>query len=178
MNGHPLQRVFRIVGLLVCLASTALSVYLGGMAAFLYHGFGRDAPPETGPHDVDERMWLIGMIVGGVGGLGAGLLWTYAMRQQALRTLSTTNRVSPWLIGIGTMAGIGVGLLATILLHVALGLVSYHTGADDVIANLLGAVAWFTFPAGGFLGLVSGIVWYGACSDAHCRSQVVREPRS
>lgn len=177
MADANLKRVFLVMGICVCLASAALSGLCGAWAAILYNGYSWAAPPEDGPRPIDERMEPLGMIVGGLAGLGAGILWTYVMQGQTLRTLARSNRIRGWLVGSGLLLGIAVGVLATILLHTVLGLASDYAEADGIISNMWGASIYFGLPAGGLLGLISGFIWYGACAGAHRQSLAVWEPR-
>lgn len=181
MDHQRLRPVFWIVSILICLVSAALSCLLGLLASVLYDGsLTRRKPPprhtviaptpeETPTDNRVVDLGLVGGIAGGMSGLLAGVAWARIMHWWTLRMLGASGRVSPWTIGVSIVAGIGVGLLATIVLHGVLYAFSSHTNTATVASNLPGVLAIFTLPAGGILGLFGGLIWYVPCVLIHHR---------
>lgn len=187
MAAAKLSRAFLILGICVCLASTALSGFCGSLAGLLYGSLtamkhyqpprpaGTSGPgatpeasetPEAPPSSEvdfapeDERAATAGAVIGAVGGLGAGLLWVRIMRRKTLQTLAKFGWLRPGLIGFGVVVGLVVGVAATVLLHVTLALLTGQ--ADQIFYGVLEGL-FFGVPAGAGLGLLSGIVWHLVC---------------
>ena len=121
----------------VVIAGAGVGGFFGLLAIFPYN------LSEAGPALVP----ILGPILGGTGGAGAGLLWSWLMGR--LSPQASGARIV--LVGIGW--GIVVGLLATIFLHSGLMIASGRLNGDAIIA-----VPLFGVPAGFATGLVCGFL--------------------
>ena len=133
------NRKWPLVVLTVCvvIAGAGVGGFFGLLASVLY------GLSEVGPGLVH----ILGPILGGTGGAGAGLLWSWLMGR--LSPQASGARIV--LVGIGW--GIVVGLLATVFLHSGLMIASGRFYGDAIIAG-----AFFGIPAGFATGLVCGFI--------------------
>ena len=121
----------------VVLAGTVVGGFFGMLAA-------------SNLYNSSQWIPLVGMILGGVGGAGAGILWSWLMGR--LSPQAGGGRIL--LAGMGW--GIVVGTLATILLHAGLMAAS---GLWTLV--FLGAILFFGIPAGLATGFVCGLLRWG-----------------
>ena len=119
----------------VVIAGTVVGGFFGMLASSLY----------------SSSHWIhpVGMILGGVGGAGAGIMWSWLM-----------GRLSPQAGGGILLAGVGwgivVGTLATIFLHAGL-----MAASGIWTLDFLGAILFFGIPAGLATGFVCGLLRWG-----------------
>jgi hypothetical protein len=92
-----------------------------------------------------------GTILGALGGVVAGALWTGIMLLHAWCGLSGGG-----LVGAGTLWGIGVGLLATFILHGGLAVWDPKLGYDGAGMIYLEIGLACAIPAGAITGAVCG----------------------
>lgn len=150
MSERTQQPRGRIVGLavLVCVAATALAGFLGLFASLLYGGL-YWGPPEGDPagETAAEHVRTIGAWWGAATGLIAGVLWCWGIQRKI--AAAETER----LVRAGTWLGLKVGVLSTLLLHVALMLVA---GRVALVEPLVGLA--FGIPSGLILGAICGAI--------------------
>jgi len=130
----------------VVTAGTVVGGFFGRPASFLYGPMFHNTPQES----TENNLLLLGMILGGVGGAGAGILWSWLM-----------GRLSPqaggWRILLaGTGWGIVVGTLDTFFLHVGL-----MAASGFWVWGFFGAILFFGIPAGLATGFVCGLLRWG-----------------
>lgn len=125
----------------VCSAATAAGAIAGYASAFFYD----TVLPDAGP---------IGAGVGAAAGLAAGLLWCAAMSLWTRRARGTGLDVARPLKLRGLLAGLGVGVLATAALHLAMQFLS----ESWELSFLWGGLA-FGLPAGWLVGDVASWRW-------------------
>jgi len=136
----------------VVIAGAGIGGFFGMLASFLYvYGL-----PEAGPGPVH----ILGPILGGVSGAGAGLLWSRLMGR--LSPQASGARIV--LVGIGW--GIVVGSLATIFLHSGLMIAAGLLNGSAFIA-----VPVFGVPAGLATGLVCGFLRWGVVTLMRRKAQ-------
>lgn len=153
---NPYRVRFIIVAVVVCIAATFVSNFFGSLASMMY-AYSRP-PLNEGRYDTDANRELIrfvkgiGIQVATVGGLLAGILWCRRMSRR-LRN-GETNRLAR----NGAWAGVKVGVLATLLLHIALMLASRRVA---LIEPAIGLVC----------GIIAGMI-LGAVFGAICQAMV------
>jgi len=150
-----LKRTFRGLQIFVAVASTLLSGFFGGLASL---GYGPESPQSD--FMAHDTVSAVGMIIGGLAGLIAGLFWSYVLREATLKSLASKSRVSLTLVPLGLGAGAVVGIAATAVLHIAMAAVTQQWSHIDFV--VLGQM--FGIPAGLGLGLFCGFVWWAICS--------------
>ena len=120
----------------VVLAGTVVGWFFGMLANLLYGDF------YWNPN--------VGLVLGGSGGAGAGILWSWLMARLSLQ--SGGGRILLAGIAFGTI----VGTLDTIFVHVGLMAVS---GIWSL--RFLGTIPYYGIPAGFATGLVCGLLRWG-----------------
>jgi hypothetical protein len=136
----------------VVIAGAVVGGFFGLLASVLYvYGL-----PEASP----SPMHILGPILGGVSGAGAGLLWSWLI-----------GRLSPQARGarivfVGIGWGIVVGSLATIFLHSGL-----MIAAGSLSGSVIIAVPVFGVPAGFATGLVCGFLRWGVVTLMRRKAQ-------
>jgi len=132
----PAPKAFAIARVLIVLAGAGVGDLLGGVAGLMY--------------SVSETSWLywVGMALGGVGGMAAGLVWCGAILPRANRAWQDRARRGT-LVVRGMVWGLYVGVGCTAVLHAGLALVS---GRFDVNVLLIGLFF------GVFAGLLTGVL--------------------
>jgi hypothetical protein len=145
MPAQRLEQTFRRLRIGVVVASAILSGLCGWPAGAI-HG---------------ER-FVAGIIFGFLAGIGAGLLWSRVLRRSTLKSIERSGRLSPILIFYGVGMGFLVGIAATVVLHVALTLLTLQW--DHIVYAFFAQL--FGIPAGLGLGLVCGFIWWLVCRAA------------
>ena len=136
----------------VVIAGAGVGGFFGLLASVLYvYGL-----PEASP----SPMHILGPILGGVSGAGAGLLWSWLMG----RLLPQASGARIVLVGIGW--GIVVGSLATVFLHSGLMIASGRLNGGAIMA-----VPFFGVPAGLATGLVCGFLRWGVVTLMRRKAQ-------
>lgn len=143
MQRRPI--ILLVAGVLV--AGTATAWLFGGIAGQAY-----GIQLETRSVSMNRPVYLIGQWWGAFTGLIAGGVWCRVMVPIAARSAGAK------LIGTGAWAGLAVGVLSTILLHVVLMIVS---GRVEPIVLMIGLVC----------GVVAGLI-VGAICGAILRASV------
>ena len=137
----------------IYLAGVVVGGYFGGLAFFI----GYDV------HDVEIHVdLLIGCALGAGGGLLAGWLWCYLLLDRLFRQPQGRPTFFSLLI-LGPLAGLLVGLVATLILWVGLSVLSFiqYLSLDDAVRNFLKIIPiglTFGAAAGVATGLGCGIV--------------------
>jgi len=124
----------------VVIAGAGVGGFFGLLASVLY------GLSEVGPGLVH----ILGLILGGTSGAGAGLLWCWLMGR--LSPQASGGRIV--LVGIGW--GTVVGSLATVFLHSGLMIAIGRLHGDAI--NAITAGPFFGVPAGIATGLVCGFL--------------------
>ena len=145
-----------VLTIMVCVAGTLTTLFFTAFAVlFEYGGYlelimtDRGMGPTPGMDMVLETGFWLGIILG----LGAGVLWTIAMRRISAKQRGFRLALA------GTGVGAGVGSLATALLHAGLMIVS----GKYEISNLL-TIPMYGAPAGAILGFLCGLLAWAASS--------------
>ena len=118
-----------VLAIFVCVAGT----FVGNFVGTLFWSAGGLSLP-----------WLFGAI----GGLLAGVIWSRFM-------IPRRGRGRVYAVGVGTLMGIVVGMLATVILHLSAIVQSWPMSAIQIFP--IGLVA-FGIPAGAVTGLVCGLL--------------------
>lgn len=144
---NPYSLRFIILAIVVCIAATALSGFLGLLASLLYGGL--DVSEGRNPQTALLANWciLVGLWGGSISGLLAAIIWCGRM----LRRIR--NGEVDGLGGKGRWDGIKVGVIATLWLHASLMLTAdFISGFES--PNSEGLVVLMFLPV---IGLVFGI---------------------
>ncbi len=162
MPTKRLKKTFFCLQLFVVPASAALSGFCGWLAASLLYG-GIHWQGPTFKEIQDLSIIGSGIIFGTLAGIGAGLLWSWAMRRSTFKKLTKTGRVSSSVIASGIVNGFLVGIAATIFLHLALTILTgkWSNLGENTLSGLFLGV-----PSGLGLGLICGFVWWAVCRTA------------
>ncbi|MBN2582030.1 MAG: hypothetical protein JXL80_03110 [Planctomycetes bacterium] len=136
---------------LVCLAACAASAVLGALAAVMYD-IGEWEPTEDWAEHDTKVSTQTGLVLGAVGGLAAGVLWSVrmmrCMRQNLQKTGRAVNHLFP---GVGTSLLVAMG--AAVFLHAGLMIAIGRFRPDGIIAGQI-----FAIPAGLILGTIAGLL--------------------
>ena len=138
MTTQDRKRLPAALTVFVVIAGAGVGGFFGLLASALY-GLSEAGPPGLVP--------ILGPILGGAGGAGAGILWSWLMGR--LSPQASGGRIV--LVGIGW--GVVVGSLATVFLHSGLMIAAGRLHVDAIIA-----VPLFGVPAGFATGLVCGFI--------------------
>jgi len=138
----------------VCAAGTALSWFLGAMAAEIY----------TSVCSPDPHIERIGRVAGIVGGLLGSGCWCAEMVVLIVHYLRRTGRTSAKLIAWGTFGGHGAALMAAGMVHAWLMIAKKQWSNEGVLYGLS-----FSAAAGLGLGFVCGLLAWGAGALARPR---------
>jgi len=124
--------------LFLCVAGVLVGGFFGSLAPMLYD---LEAP---------RILFQAGLVLGCVGGFFAGALW-YLRMLSMIRT-----GPSYWsVVGRGALNGLLAGILATVILHAGLMVVTTRWALEALLGGLL-----FGAPAGAIVGAFCGaIVW-------------------
>ncbi len=135
---------------LVCVASGAVSAFLGAFASLLYAGIHFAV---EGPEAAVARSFILGVGTywGATCGLAAALLWCRLVVRRMAR--AQTDRWVAW----GAGAGVKVGILATAMLHVGLMLASVRKPLVDLLSGFAVGLVFGIF-AGAILGAICGAI--------------------
>jgi len=144
-----------VLAIVVILAGAAVGGVFGSAASVLYDPL--FLFPSEQPH---KNPWgAHGLLLGAIGGAGAGLLWTILMR----RVPASAGGFRIGFTGMGL--GIVVGAMAAVVLHLGLMLVSGQWMPTYVLIGFFYAV-----PAGFATGLFCGLAEWG-CRRVERRAQ-------
>ncbi|MCX5682399.1 MAG: hypothetical protein NT049_01780 [Planctomycetota bacterium] len=160
MPDQRLEKAFRRLRIGVVVASAVLSGLCGLLAGGIH---GERFVRGFDPHQVTD--WYVvaaGVIFGVLAGIGAGLLWSRALKWATLKSIERSGRVSPLLVFYGLGMGFLAGIAATVVLHAALTLLTLQ--GDHIFLALIAQI--FGVPAGLGLGLICGFVWWLVCRAA------------
>ena len=133
------QWPFVMAGVGVCAAAMAVGGWFGALGTFLYDEAGEAVSGGT--------------LLGGAGGLLAGVLWSWRLTVCSARRIPNGRGAGPVLCGV--LWGLAAGALATVLLHVEL---MALLGAWQLLSISVGLL--FGVPAGAALGLICGLSWW------------------
>lgn len=139
-SGRPIE--FGPLALLfffVCLAAAAVAWLCGGIAVELYENGSED--------DVIGTLVFVGHWCGAGTGVVAGIIWCVSMIWIGLRA------GAKHLAAIGMLLGMAVGVLSTLILHIALAHAAGRGGIGEFGVGVL-----FGLPAGLVLGGISGLL--------------------
>jgi hypothetical protein len=144
-----------VLAIIVILAGAAVGGVFGSAASIMY-----DFPFHFPSEQQHKNPWgAHGLLLGAIGGAGAGLLWTILMR----RVPAGAGGARIVFTGIGL--GIAVGAMAAIVLHLGLMTFSGMWGSGPVEDGLI-----FGVPAGLVTGLFCGLAEWG-CRRVERRAQ-------
>ena len=129
----PSTRGKLLLFLFVCVAGVLVGGLFGSLAPWLYSLL-----------DVPQYLFTTGIVFGGMSGLLAGVLWCFWF----LRKIQSPPPYHS-VVGRGTLFGVLVGILATVILHAGLMLAAERWAPDALASGLM-----FGIPAGGLLGAV------------------------
>ncbi|GAH56349.1 unnamed protein product [marine sediment metagenome] len=150
MGGERIRKwPFIVAGVFVCVAGAGAGGFFGALASLLY---GME----------DPHLQALGLGLGIAGGLLGGVVWCRVMLRAAQRYRGGSSGLG--MVGWGTLWGIIVGLITTVIVHGGLmiaGLGRHTTGALESFAF------WglpFGVGAGAGTGLVCALIWWGVAS--------------
>ena len=127
--------------LFVCLAGALVGGFFGSLAPMLYS---LESP---------RTLFTGGLVLGGVGGFLAGVLWCLSVLSRVRETSSYWS-----VVGRGALNGLLVGILATVILHAGLMVVATRWMPEALLGGLL-----FGVPAGlvvgAFCGMLVWVIW-------------------
>lgn len=157
----PRNKLRRLV-FFVCLCGAVTAAFFG-----LFGGMVYIAPYEQSEPFVPQIPW-IGCVWGAVTGLIAGWFWCSRMTRAAVGLQTRRECVHK-----GMLWGIAAGALATILLHVVLGLIAEQDLISGLLMSIYGMI--FAVPAGAIVGALCGRVFWRILSTA---SSLHNDPES
>jgi hypothetical protein len=159
MPAKRLKIALGCLQLAVSLASAALSGFCGWLAADALYPHSNYGAGQ-GVFLYADGISTAGIISGAVAGLGAGFLWSWALRRSTLNSIKQTGLMSSGVVGRGLGLGLVAGIAATIFLHLTLTILTgdWSEFGWHIIWGLL-----FGIPAGLALGLFCGFLWWGVC---------------
>jgi hypothetical protein len=144
-----------ILAIIVILAGAAVGGVFGSAAGVLHDPLW--LLPSQQPH---ENPWgAHGLLLGAIGGAGAGLLWTILMRRAP--AIAGGARV----VFTGMGLGIVGGAMAAVFVHLGLMTSCGKWGSEPVFVGLI-----FGVPAGPVTGLFCGLAEWG-CRRVERRAQ-------
>jgi len=140
--GRAVHWAFCLLGLFVCGAGALVGAVFGMVAAGMY-----------GSPDATVRM-LAGRMLGGAGGLLAGVVWSWKMVPRA-RQVRLAKLGGGMLVVRGMVWGIYVGLGSTAVLHAGLMMV---VGLPGLMALPVLMAMGICLAVGALAGLVTGVL--------------------